>query len=612
MATAATAPTAVPGPVDSSQDPQRKRRPRNRNRDPAVAQEQPPAEQQSQRGGRSGRGRGRGRGGHNETARPTAPDASAVLALVPQSVQEAAHRGENGRGRGRGRGRGGAERFPLRMAAGGRQFGGQLTTEDDATSTNGSHAPPGLQADAPAFQPGQPIAPRKSRPPREKRPQAPKSTAADIATRTHDDIDNGHYECAICTEDVKRQSRGVWSCRTCWTVFHLGCIKKWSTNEGSAAARQQAQDGELPPPRQWRCPGCNLPKDVLPKNFHCWCEKELDPRSLPGLPPFSCGQTCSRPRLLPKKCPHPCGSTCHAGPCPPCGLMGPTQHCFCGKRSVTRRCIDTDYEHGWTCGAVCGELMSCGEHKCSRPCHDGPCGACEARVPARCYCGHVQKDILCDDRETEKTSFHAHTADDDIKFVEQWTGSFQCPKLCARPFDCGKHNCTTPCHQQDANAPHCPRSPDVVTRCPCGKTKLTDMSHAERTSCEDPIPNCNKPCGQALACGHHCQQLCHQGECRPCLEKATISCRCGRTASNTICHQGEVEPPQCMRICRVSLNCGRHECGERCCAGEKKAGERQSNRRKARPLDSAPRQPRENFEAVSLMSHSALFSQGLD
>jgi ribosomal protein L37AE/L43A len=191
------------------------------------------------------------------------------------------------------------------MAAGGRQFGGQLTAEHDASPEAASPSLAGLHADAPAFQPGQPIASRKQRAPREKKPQLPKSSAPDIATRTHEDIDNGHYECAICTEDVKRHSRGVWSCRTCWTVFHLGCIKRWSTNEGSAAARQQAQDGELPPPRQWRCPGCNLPKDVLPKNFHCWCEKELDPRALPGLPPFSCGQTCARPRVLPKSCPHP-------------------------------------------------------------------------------------------------------------------------------------------------------------------------------------------------------------------------------------------------------------------------------------------------------------------
>ena len=490
------------------------------------------------------------------------------------------------------------------MAAGGRQFGGQLTAEGDDTASQTSEVPQGLHADAPSFQPGQPIAPRKSRPPRQKQPQAPKSTAPDIATRTHEDIDNGHYECAICTEEVTRRSRGVWSCRTCWTVFHLGCIKKWSTNEGSAAARQQAQDGDMPPPRQWRCPGCNLPKDILPKNFHCWCEKELEPRSTPGLPPFSCGQTCSRPRLLPKPCPHPCGSTCHAGPCPPCGLMGPTQYCFCRQKSVTRRCVDTDYKNGWSCGEVCGGLMSCGEHTCERPCHDGPCGPCEVRVPARCYCGQVQKDILCHDRAEERHSSQSHVAADGTATVENWVGSFQCPNECGRPFDCGKHTCKLDCHTQDAETPHCPRSPDVVTRCPCGKTALADMSINPRASCQDPVPNCDKPCGQMLACRHQCNQPCHQGDCLPCLKQVDILCRCGRVSSKTICHQGREEPPQCMRICRVSLNCGRHECGERCCAGEKKAAERASNRRKPRSLDSVARQPRENFEAEHICTRS--------
>ncbi|KAF1943486.1 hypothetical protein EJ02DRAFT_400588 [Clathrospora elynae] len=602
MSTATTAQPAVPAPGEASRGSQKRRRHRNRTANALPEQqEEAQAGQQSQRGGSGGRGRGRG--GPHDAGRSPQPNASA-LDLVPSSVQEAAHRGgRGGRGRGGRGGRGGAERFPQRMAAGGRQFGGRLTVEEDSASAI-SEAPIGLHADAPSFQPGQPIPPRKPRTPREKRPQAPKSAAPDIATRTHEDIDNGQYECAICTEDVKRHSRGVWSCRTCWTVFHLGCIKKWSTNEGSAAARQQAPDGEMPPPRQWRCPGCNLPKDILPKNFHCWCEKEQDPKSTPGLPPFSCGQTCARSRVLPKKCPHPCGSTCHAGPCPPCGLMGPTQHCFCGQKSLTRRCVDTDYEQGWSCGEVCGGLMSCGEHHCSRPCHDGPCGTCEVRVPARCYCGQVQKDILCCDRAEEKQSSHSHVATDGTATVEQWTGSFQCPKECARPFDCGKHTCEMACHPQDADAPHCPSSPDVVTHCPCGKTALHEMSKTARIACEDPIPNCDKPCGQVLACGHKCQQLCHQGDCLPCLKKVQISCRCGRTSSDTICHQGMEEAPQCMRVCRVSLNCGRHECGERCCSGEKKAAERQSNRRKPRPLDSAPRRPGENFEAEHICTRS--------
>jgi transcriptional repressor NF-X1 len=574
MSTATAPPPVAAGPGDASRGAHRRRRPR---RTPNT-----PPEQQD--------------GGHAQ-----------AHALVPSQVMSqqggrtATPPARGGRG-GRARGRG--PRFGPRMAAGGRQFGGQLTAEHDASPEAASPSQAGLHADAPTFQPGQPIATRKQRAPREKKPQLPKSSAPDIATRTHEDIDNGHYECAICTEEVKRHSRGVWSCRTCWTVFHLGCIKKWSTNEGSAAARQQAQDGELPPPRQWRCPGCNLPKDVLPKNFHCWCEKELDPRALPGLPPFSCGQTCARPRVLPKSCPHPCPVTCHAGPCPPCNLMGPTKPCFCGKKSVTRRCVDTDYEHGWGCGELCGELLACGEHRCPQPCHDGPCGACEVRVPARCYCGQIQKDILCRDRADEKQSRQYHAAADGTAAMEEWTGTFRCPNLCRRPFDCGKHTCQKSCHEQDAQPPRCPRSPNLVKHCPCGKTLLQDMPNATRTTCEDHIPNCTKPCHKTLDCGHPCEQLCHQGPCSPCFQRVSISCRCGRTTSTSICHQGTEEPPQCMRICRVSLNCGRHECGERCCAGERKAAERQSNRRKARPLNAAPRRPGDNFEAEHICTRS--------
>lgn len=264
---------------------QRRRRPRNRNRNNAAAGQQPQQQQQPpqdtpagppvapQRGGRGGRGRGRGSHANNPRGRGQAPNnAPAATASEPASAPSTNHQ----RG-----GRGGQRhpRFPGRVA-GGRQFGGQLTADDDATTS--------LSPDAPAFQPGRPLIPRNPRP---RRPQAPKSSADDLTTRTHEDIDNGHYECAICVETIKRTAKGVWSCRTCWTVFHLGCIKKWSTNEGSAAARQQAPEDELPPPRQWRCPGCNLPKDELPRGFTCWCEKEAEPRPLPGLPPFSCGQT---------------------------------------------------------------------------------------------------------------------------------------------------------------------------------------------------------------------------------------------------------------------------------------------------------------------------------
>ncbi|KAF2141781.1 uncharacterized protein K452DRAFT_198758, partial [Aplosporella prunicola CBS 121167] len=463
----------------------------------------------------------------------------------------------------------------------GRQFGGQLTADTDDSQ---------LQPDAPSFEPGQPAVARASKAPQPRKRRASKSTAPDIATRIHEDVDNGQYECPICTNEVMRNSK-MWSCRTCWTVFHLSCIKKWSKNEGSAASRQQEQNGEMPPPRQWRCPGCNLPKDTLPNSFTCWCEKEFDPKPLAGLPPFSCGQTCSRDRIMPKKCPHPCPEICHAGPCPPCTQMGPTQMCFCGKETSTKRCLDTDYENGWSCGQVCGELMPCGEHFCERPCHEGLCGACEVRVDARCYCGQMEKAILCCDKNDEKQSSRIHKSEADENITEQWVGLFECGNLCKRYFDCGKHQCEQHCHPQGAEPSHCPRSPDVVSHCPCGKTELKHITDKARTSCEDRIPNCSKPCDKPLACGHSCPQVCHSGDCLPCLRIVPIRCRCGRTELSTVCHQGVEESPQCMRTCRVTLNCGRHECGEHCCPGEKKAAQRAANRRKPRRLDEAATRP---------------------
>ncbi|TIA40848.1 hypothetical protein D6C78_02258 [Aureobasidium pullulans] len=602
MSTAETTsmPHTEPQAGRSSNRPPRQRRPRGeRNTNPSAQQEDPQSDA-SNPGRRRRGGGGRGRGARDPllALRPSSVAPSTQASSVdPSSADASGTEGANSRNQDSRRGRGGARggrggarggRTPANRTVNGRAFGGQLTSDNE------------LQGDATTFVPGQPIltqgATSQQTQPRSSRRRLSKSTAPDIATRTHHDIDNGHYECPICTSEVLRNSK-VWSCHTCWTVFHMSCVKKWSQNQGSAAAQQQGREnGEIPPPRQWRCPGCNLPKDTLPKTYTCWCEKEVEPRAVTGLPPHSCGNTCGRERV--RKCPHPCQLTCHAGPCPPCTHMGPTQSCFCGKHESTRRCTDTDYENGWSCGEVCGDLMPCGEHECPRPCHEGLCGACEVRVDARCYCGQVEKALLCADRGDEVTSHKKHSAEDGQDIVEEWTGMFACANSCDRAFDCGVHHCQKPCHTQDTDPGHCPRSPDVVSHCPCGKTKLSEISPDARTSCEDPIANCKKPCMKKLSCGHSCEQLCHSGACMPCLKAVPISCRCGRTTSTTICHQGKVEPPQCMRVCRATLNCGRHACDERCCEGERKAGERQAMKRKGRKLEDAHIRPIDDgFEA---------------
>jgi transcriptional repressor NF-X1 len=528
-----------------------------------------------------------GRGGRF-TAAATIPTPvqtpDTLLELRPASVappettaahaaQSNANRGRTPRRGGFGRGvrRGGAQIQPL--INGQRVFGGQLTSLAPS-SRDGS-----LAGDAPEFVPGRPIDTRtRHRPQAHRQRRMSKSQAPDIPTRTHEDITNGQYECGICTNEVLLNSK-VWSCKTCWSVLHLSCVKKWSMNEVATHQQRAAENDELPPPRQWRCPGCNLPKNELPDRYTCWCAKEIEPRSEPGLPPHSCGQTCAKKRA--GSCPHPCDMICHAGPCPPCRAMGPSLPCFCGKEATARPCLNTNYEQGWSCQQICGDILPCGEHTCERNCHEGLCGSCDVLIESRCYCGSIEKALPCSEREDERQS----QLEDDT-----WMGSFNCGSECRRPFDCGNSNhfCEQTCHVQESTLGHCPLSPDVVTHCPCGKTSLSVLLPEPRTSCSDKIPHCQEKCQKLLPCLHLCQQICHEGECRPCLERIEIICRCGRTTSKSICHQGQDEPPSCMRICRATLNCGRHECGERCCPGEKRASERQASKRKHRALNAPP------------------------
>jgi len=369
------------------------------------------------------------------------------------------------------------------MVNGSRVFGGQLTAPSAPSSIAGS-----LAADAPEFVPGKPLEarPRPPQAPRTKR--MPKSQAPDIATRTHEDITNGHYECVICTNEVLPNSK-VWSCKTCWSVLHLSCVKRWSRNEVSTHQQRATENGELPPPRQWRCPGCNLPKEQVPENYTCWCAKEQDPRPIPGLP-HSCGQSCSKSR---PGCPHPCTSVCHAGPCPPCGHMGPSIACFCGSETSSRRCVDTNYDSGWSCGKICGDILPCGVHTCPKGCHEGLCLSCEVLIESRCYCGRVERSIPCSERDDERESQLEG---------DSWTGSFDCQQIETRKYDCDEHSYESTCSPQRPEPKHCPFSPDIVTDCPCGKTPLSVLLPEPRPNCSAPIPHCQKKCQKTLACGY--------------------------------------------------------------------------------------------------------------
>lgn len=142
---------------------------------------------------------------------------------------------------------------------------------------------------------------------------------------------------------------------------------------------------------------------------------------------YSCGQTCGKTRTSPRKCPHACDLQCHAGPCPPCTAIGPVQSCYCGRESSQRRCVDTNYETGWSCENICDDFMPCGEHSCLKICHPGLCGACEVKSDLKCYCGNEIKCIKCCDIKPPILSLESFETG-----VEEWLGYWPCQKKCDR------------------------------------------------------------------------------------------------------------------------------------------------------------------------------------
>ena len=136
-----------------------------------------------------------------------------------------------------------------------------------------------------------------------------------------------------------------------------------------------------------------------------------------------------------------------------------------------------------TCGAVCGKVLTCGNHYCTAPCHAGPCAECEQKIMATCPCGSTSQKVYC-----------------------RKAPDFRCEKKCKAKLACGRHECAEIC-------------------CPA------------RREANSPKHVCRRECRRQLPCGHACKEPCHRGACPSCYNIVTdeLSCRCGRTV---------LEPPQ--------------------------------------------------------------------
>lgn len=358
-------------------------------------------------------------------------------------------------------------------------------------------------------------------------------------------------ECMICY-DMVRRSAPIWSCSSCYSIFHLTCIKKWARAPTSVDLLAEKSQGF-----NWRCPGCQSVQLTLLKEIRyvCFCGKRPDPPSDLYLTPHSCGEPCGKPLerevLCPGEsgedlCPHVCVLQCHPGPCPPCKAFAPPHLCPCGKKTITTRC--SDRKSLLTCGQRCDKLLDCMRHRCERTCHVGPCDPCKVLVNAPCFCKNKVEVVLCGDMAVKG-------------MVKTEDGVFSCGSSCGKKLLCGNHVCSDICHPGSCG--ECDLMPSRVKTCYCGKTSLQQ----ERLSCLDPIPTCSEKCGKSLPCGmHHCTEVCHAGDCPPCLLKVSQKCRCGSTSRTVECYKTTMEEKfTCDKPCGRKKNCGRHRCSERCC-----------------------------------------------
>uniref|UniRef100_A0A4W4DUR6 Transcriptional repressor NF-X1 n=1 Tax=Electrophorus electricus TaxID=8005 RepID=A0A4W4DUR6_ELEEL len=372
-----------------------------------------------------------------------------------------------------------------------------------------------------------------------KRVQPPKSKETQTGCLI-EQLTEEKYECMVCC-DVVRVMAPVWSCLSCFHVFHLNCIKKWARSPAS-----QADDSV----EGWRCPACQNVTFKAPNSYTCFCGKVTNPVYQRTEIPHSCGDMCGKKRTG-GMCSHPCNILCHPGPCPQCPAFV-TKSCLCGRTSKQVRCSQVD---SLRCEQVCSALLNCAEHYCAQICHQGPCEPCQLRVQQVCYCGVTHREVACG---TDRDGFDG-------------SGHFTCHKLCGKMLECGEHRCQQPCHRGQCQA--CSRSPSLVHTCPCGQTalaKLLELGSPERRRCTDPIPSCSKVCSKPLPCGdadtvHLCDKLCHEDSCGPCSLTSTIKCRCGSKTKVRLPSPDQELVFSCERRCTKKRSCGRHKCGELCC-----------------------------------------------
>nr|KYP36909.1 Transcriptional repressor NF-X1 [Cajanus cajan] len=371
-------------------------------------------------------------------------------------------------------------------------------------------------------------------------------------------------ECMICCEMVKR-SAPVWSCSSCYAIFHLNCIKIWARAPISGDFSVEKNQGI-----NWRCPGCQFVQLTSSKEIRyvCFCGKRTNPPSDLYLTPHSCGEPCGKP--LEREvlvagsnkddlCPHSCVLQCHPGPCPPCKAFAPPRLCPCGKKTIATRC--SDRRSVLTCGQCCGKLLECERHPCERICHIGPCDPCQVSINASCFCTKTTEVIPCGQMavkgEIEAKVVVIMSVASIV--IQAAVGNVSFYQAGLRHAVVGKQGWRMNGRVVWIRG-HCPPCLETIfteLTCACGRTSILPP-----LPCGTPPPSCQLPCSVPQPCGHSGSHSCHFGDCPPCSVPVAKHCIGGHVVLRNIpCGSKDI---RCNHLCGKTRQCGLHACGRTC------------------------------------------------
>merc|ERR1712223_1225404 len=375
----------------------------------------------------------------------------------------------------------------------------------------------------------------------------------------------GQAECMVCLEKI-RPKNATWHCDgECFQVFHIHCIKKWSK-----IAR--TEDGG------WRCPGCQFVRKTVPREYRCFCGKVVDPPYERGREtPHSCGEMCGKTLKTATnvQCKHKCVELCHPGPCPPC-VASVLQTCPCGQTSQNGRCGTTPI-----CENVCGRLLNCRVHRCQQKCHKDACEPCTVKITQKCACSEPSENVVDCDISVLETGYSCEK----ICNKKLSCGNHNCSKICHDPkIDPNCEIC--PQSPELIKTCHCGKLPleensrqictDPIPSCGeiCDKTLLCGPVGANH-KCQDichpgACPKCPLTTEVKCRCGFmdkemDCSKLSSRADDARCEKQCSkkrdcLRHKCGQKCCILLDHV-------CPLVCGRLLSCGRHRCSEPCHRG---------------------------------------------